>query len=319
MEHRPEHRLLSAALVAMILQACSSPPPSQEASKPQTEARVAAAGASTLKHSKPDRTGSKPEESLAFEWSANGFEQLPAQYKWTGSGKRDEVFQPNFSLSVPETDDAIWSSECLADGKVKTTVYLAPPEGMTNNRARFKFETDKSKKTLQYEAKYLATGQFDGFEIIQSANDPMFAEMQAGSWAYMQMGEGDKAVKLRISLANASQSLNAFLPACSSTQKQANVPKTSAVQYSCEDGRSVRASYLGNDSETPIVRLEIGGELFLLPQTVSGSGARYESSETMQGDKRRIWLTKGKSGVFIESDANDKDGSTETTVSCQEV
>lgn len=72
--------------------------------------------------------GFAPGESLAFEWSANGFEQLQARYQWMGSGKRDDVYQPNFSLSVPETDDIVWSSSCEAGGKVKTQIYFGRPK-----------------------------------------------------------------------------------------------------------------------------------------------------------------------------------------------
>lgn len=258
----------------------------------------------------------EPSESLAFEWSANGFEQLPAHYAWTGTGKRDDVYQPNFSLSVPETDDVIWSSECTAGGKVKSRIYLNPPAQMVDNRVSFKFETDASATTLQYTAKYVANGQYDGFEIVQSASDPMFAEMRTAKWAYVQMGDGADAVKLRISLANARRALGAFLPACAIRPQRSTAATAPAIRYSCAGGRSVRATYMGNDTDTPVVRLEIGEALHLLPQTVSGSGARYESSAAMGGGERYIWLTKANDGLLIERNADDTDGATEKTLIC---
>jgi hypothetical protein len=159
-------------------------------------------------------TAASPRESLARDWSANGFEQLPDQYAWSGSGKRDADFQPHLSLSVPETDDGILASECLADGRVKIRLFVPPPEQMADNRVTMKFETDTSAKTLTYDAAYLADGQYDGFEIVLKSDDAMFADMKSGSWAYIQVGEGPKAPKLRISLTNAAMALDAFLPAC---------------------------------------------------------------------------------------------------------
>lgn len=300
----------SAALSALLLQACSALGPEKETSDSEaTEAVGKEAG-------KDEKEGFEPGESLAFEWSAGGFEQLPADYKWTGSGSREEGFVPNFSLSVPETDDVVWSSECAAGGKIKSHVLFSPPKSMKNNRVTFKFETDKSTKTLKYNAKYVPTGQFDGFQIVQGANDRMFAEMKSASWAYMQMGEGDDAVKLRISLANAGNALNAFLPACSTPQKQAAPARSAVVSYACEGGRTAKASYLGNDTDTPVVRLEIDGDVVLMPQAVSGSGTRYASESGNSAGKHRAWLSKGDQAFLVESDSAD--GANETTLSCRE-
>lgn len=302
--------LLGSAVAAMfLLQACSSAkPPSEGDSGQEATFNGAAANAG-----KTGAEGLEPGDSLAFEWSANGFEQLPKQYQWMGSGKSDDVYQPNFSLSVPETDDILWSSSCEAAGKIKTQMYFAPPKNMKGTQADIKFETDVSAKTLSYPAKFMAAGQFEGFEIIQSASDPMFADMKKGSWAYVQIGEGSDATKLRISLANAAKSLNAFLPACSGKVSAKPTATTPTATYACEDGRTVEASYMGNDTDTPVVRLKVEGEALLLPQTMSGSGARYES-ET--GGKKYYWLTKASEGVFIVGDANDADGSTEKTTRC---
>lgn len=306
----PRFASAGAAIFALlVLQACSG---SNSASDRSPDQNARATGQSA----KVGGKAAEPADSLAFEWSANGFEQLPAQYTWTGTGKRDDVYQPNFSLSVPETDDVIWSSQCAAGGKVKSHIYINPPADMVRNRASFKIETDRSAKTLQYTAHYVADGQFDGFEIVQRADDPMFAEMQSGTWAYMQMGEGADAVKLRVSLANAKRALGAFLPACSSGALRSAAAKPSRVRYNCADGRSIRATYLGNETDTPVVRLEIGQALYLLPQAVSGSGARYESGAEMDADKSYTWLTKADTGVFIERDRVDTDGAKEKTLIC---
>jgi membrane-bound inhibitor of C-type lysozyme len=305
-------RLAGLAVLSLsMLQACSAADPDSEAGQGE-----AASSGGDAKQAAGDKEGFKPGESLAYEWSAAGFEQLPSDYKWSGSARRDEGFEPNFSLSVPETDDVIWSSECAAGGKIRSHVLFSPPKSMKNNRVTFKFETDKSTKTLEYDAKYVPTGQFDGFEIVQSANDRMFAEMKSASWAYMQMGDGDDAVKLRISLANASKALNTFLPACTAPQKPAATAMSTQVRYSCDDGRTIRASYLGNDTDTPVVRLEIGDELVILPQAVSGSGLRYENSGNMKADRRRAWLSKGSEAFLVESDGAD--GANEVSLLCRE-
>lgn len=306
--------LMAAATSALLLQACSASPPADGAARESTAAPDSAASAPAS-----GSAGFEPGASLAFEWSANGFEQLPAQYKWTGSGKRDDVFQPNLSLSVPETDDVVWSSSCEADGRVMTQMYFAAPKTMKNGRATFRFETDTSTKTLEYQVKHNPSGQYEGFDLVLSADDPMFADMQSGTWAYVQIGEGSDAIKQRISLAGAAKSLRQFLPACKSSKPLvAAAPKPSATVYHCKDGRTARATYLGNDTDNPVVRLEIGGAVYLLSQVVSGSGARYDNSHDKVGDKRRTWHNKGKGSLFIESAWEDADGITETIVHCAE-
>ncbi len=306
--------LLAVFPIAFLLQGCSASLPADSAASESAAAPDSSASAPTSASA-----GFEPGASLAFEWSANGFEQLPAQYKWTGSGKRDDVFQPNFSLSVPETDDVVWSSSCEADGRVKTQLYFAVPKAMKNGRTSFRFETDTSTKTLEYHVKHDPSGQYEGFELVQSADDPMFADMQSGTWAYVQLGEGSDATKLRISLAAAARSLKQFLPACTAQKKAvAPAPRPAAITYQCKDGRTARATYLGNDTDTPVVRLEIGDAVHLLSQTVSGSGARYDNSHDKQGDKRRTWHNKGKGSLLIESDWADQDGANETIVHCLE-
>ncbi len=296
---------LAAALLAMVLAACSASEAPDKAAEPDAAGTPAAA----------DGAEPEPGTSLAFEWSANGFEQIEARYQWSGSGKRDDVFQPNLSLSVPETDDAIWSSSCEAGGKVTTQLYLAPPKGMEGGRATFRFETDASRETLAYPARYVADGQYDGFTIVQPANDPMFADMEAGQWAYIQIGEGSDAVKLRIALTGAKKALAAFLPACSATRPAAALPKAASLTqgYSCEDGRRIAATYSGNDSDTPTVRLAIGERELTLAQVPSGSGARYEAEFAGQTFQ---WLTKAEQGTLIIAQSGDPASATEQSTSC---
>jgi membrane-bound inhibitor of C-type lysozyme len=293
----------SAALAAMLV--CASAACSDAAGESDVPGEAAAALAT------PASEGGEPGTSLAAEWSANGFEQIDAQYKWSGSGVRDDVFEPHLALSVPETDDAIWSSSCTAEGKVETRLFLAPPKGMQGGKATFRFETDASPATRSYPARYVADGQYDGFAIVQSADDPMFAEMKAGTWAYIQIGEGSDAAKLRVSLAGAGRALGAFLPACMGGARKAQAASASTtITYVCEDGRSLTASYLGNDTDTPVARLVIDGKTVLLSQTVAGSGARYEGE---QAGQRLAWLTKADEGFLVlaeASDAADVDGKT---------
>jgi membrane-bound inhibitor of C-type lysozyme len=293
-----------AAAALMLATGCSDVAPTRDPQGESTPDAAATPGA-----------GGEPSSSLAQEWSANGFEQLDARYQWTGSGTRDDVFEPNLSLSVPETDDAIWSSSCAAGGKVETRLNLAPPKGMKDSKATFRFETDTSAATRSYPARYVADGQYDGFAIVQRADDPMFAEMKAGRWAYFQIGEGSVSVKLRVSLAGAARSLGAFLPACIGAARQAARPAAASttVSYACEDGRSVMASYLGNDTDAPTARLTIDGEVVLLSQAIAGSGARYEGE---RAGVRVIWLTKADEGSLIMANAGDAEGASEQTVRC---
>lgn len=290
---------------ALLLQACGGTAlPADDRA-----AQAPAAGAESLAPWKAQSA-----TSLAFEWSANGFEQIDARYQWSGSGVRDDVFEPNLSLSVPETDDAIWSSSCTAGGKVETQLYLAPPKGMKGNQAVFRFDTDQSSGTRTYPARYVANGQYDGFAIVQSASDSMFTDMKAGKWAYIQIGEGSAATKLRVSLAGAKRSLGAFLPACSGAAKAARpVAATTTAAYLCEDGRAITANYLGNDTDTTVARLTIDGQVVLLAQAISGSGARYEGESS---GKRITWLTKGDDGFLIAAGVDDADGASEQTARC---
>jgi membrane-bound inhibitor of C-type lysozyme len=293
--------LAPAMLAAIVLQACTAEPPAGG----EAEATVGESSA-------PE--GMEPGTSLAFEWSANGFEQVASQYEWSGSGKRDDVFQPNLSLSVPETDDAIWSSSCEAGGKVETQLYLAPPKGMKGNRATFRFETDQSAQTRSYQVRYVADGQYDGFALVQSASDPMFADMKAGRWAYIQIGEGSDATKLRIALTDAKKAMEAFLPACPAARPAAPPQAASLTQsYSCEDGRMIRATYVDNDSDTPSVRLAVGERALELPQAPSGSGAQYLAEVAGQTFQ---WLTKADQGTLIVAQSDGPGSAKEQITNC---
>ena len=146
MPSRSLQTLMVPTIALALLSACSGSDKAENTTGQDGGANLAAPNMAA------ENKGFAPGESLAFEWSANGFEQLQARYVWMGTGKRDDVYQPNFSLSVPETDDIVWSSSCEAGGKVKTQIYFAPPKNMKGNRASIKFETDASAKTLSYPA-----------------------------------------------------------------------------------------------------------------------------------------------------------------------
>lgn len=293
--------LALAMLAASMLPACTAEPSASEQA-------VAAAEESPVPET------AEPGTSLALEWSANGFEQVAEQYKWSGSGKRDDVFQPNLSLGVPETDDTIWSSSCEAGGKVTTRLFLAPPKGLERGRATFRFETDQSTRTLAYPARYVADGQYDGFVMTQSASDPMFAEMKAGRWVYIQIGEGSDATKLRIALTGAKKALDAFLPACSAARPAAQPKAASLTQrYACEDGRKIAATYVGNDSDSTTVRLALGESELVLPQAPSGSGARYQADVAGQTFQ---WLTKADQGILIVAQGDDPGSAKEQITTC---
>ncbi len=297
---------MGTALVAALVcttAACS------EAAEERDAPGLTAAGSATVAGEE-----AKAGTSLAAEWSANGFEHVEARYEWSGSGVRDHVFEPHLSLSVPETDDAIWSSSCVAGGKVETRFYLAPPKGMQDGKATLRIETDTSPATRSYPARYVADGQYDGFAILQRADDPMFAEMKVGKWAYVQIGEGSDAAKLRISLAGAGRALGAFLPACTrDARKTLPASDTTAIAYACDDGRTVTASYIGNDTDTPVARLVIDGRVVLLSQAIAGSGARYEGESA---GVRITWLTKADEGFLAMGDTGDAAGESRQTCRC---
>jgi membrane-bound inhibitor of C-type lysozyme len=297
---------LAAALIAMMLAGCS-------AGEAPNEVAPDAAGTPAA-----DAAVAEPGTSLAFEWSANGFEQVGGDYTWTGSGVRDDVFEPHFALSVPETDDAIWSSSCAGGGKVETRLYLAPPKGMQGNRATLRVETEAAGVTRSYPVRYVADGQYDGFALVQNASDPMFADLKAGGWAYVQIGKGSDAAKLRIALTGAKKALDAFLPACAAARPEARPEAGSAAAsltetYICEDGQQITATYLGNDSDTPTVRLAIGERKLELLQAPSGSGARYQAEVA---GKTFQWLTKAEQGTLIVAQSDDPASAKEQSTSC---
>eukprot|EP01041_Mallomonas_annulata_P027968 gene27968-49726_t len=94
-----------------------------------------------------------------------------------------------------------------------------------------------------------------------------------------------------------------FLPACSAARPAAPPKAASVTQsYSCEDGRTIAATYIGNDSDTPTVRLAIGEGELVLPQAPSGSGARYQADVAGQTYQ---WLTKADQGTLIVAQSND--------------
>ncbi|RKQ71806.1 hypothetical protein DES40_1136 [Litorimonas taeanensis] len=153
--------------------------------------------------------------SLAFEWSANGFETLPADFKWQGYGGDSPILM----LSVPETDNFVWISQC--DGTNVTSYVQLIAAGLRNgDQTTFQVETDKT-ATRVYPIEVgplpFGDGGADGAIspiLVQSLDDPMFTDLTQGEWGYFQLGEGDKASKLRINLFGSISAWNSFIPAC---------------------------------------------------------------------------------------------------------
>lgn len=156
-----------------------------------------------------------PGGGLSFEWSANGFEQLPADFAWMGGGGDD----PGVTLAIPETDNFVWISDCNA-GRVRTYLALQPEGLASGDRTVLKFETESGGATREYPVGIETLPYGDGGPDSVSpvftlpTSDPMFADLKSGGWAYFQIGEGDDAAKLRVSLVGAKAAWDAFLPAC---------------------------------------------------------------------------------------------------------
>lgn len=171
----------------------------------------------------PDMAASDPEAydppggGLSFEWSVNGFQELPSEFEWSGNAGE----YAGVSLAVPETDSFVWISTC-EEGMVKT-YFLPQPERLNvGDRTVLQFETDSTGKTLSYPITIERLPYGDGADdplsrspmLMQPPGDPMFAALTSGEWAYFQVDEGDDAAKLRISLDGAKEAWDAFLPSC---------------------------------------------------------------------------------------------------------
>ena len=211
-------RIPMTILLAASVAACSAEKePAPQDAEQEDVAEAESAEPATAEAAANPEADDPPGGGLSFEWSANGFRELPAEFAWSG----DAGEYAGVTLAVPETDNFVWISKC-DKGMVKT-YFLPQPEALNvGDRTKLQFETDASSKTLSYPVTIAHLPFGDGADdpasrspvLVQSPGDPMFAALKSGTWAYFQVGEGDDAAKLRISLKGAKKAWDAFLPSC---------------------------------------------------------------------------------------------------------
>ena len=76
------------------------------------------------------------------------------------------------------------------------------------------------------------------------------------------------------------------------------------------------ARYANSGAVNATVDLDVAGAKRQLTQGMSASGARYETDNGLTRGKKLVWWSKGDGAMLIESDADDKDDTTETVVNC---
>jgi len=64
------------------------------------------------------------------------------------------------------------------------------------------------------------------------------------------------------------------------------------LSYYCENGKTVVASYSTGKSGKSTVQLGIDGQVYLLTEEESGSGAKYVSDHGPRAGYRMVWWTK---------------------------
>lgn len=154
--------------------------------------------------------GTIEDTPLSFEWSANGFEQLPSQYIW-GGGK-DDSGGAFAQLGVPETDDLVFSASCDGGGVLSYILLYdrEPKKGMWEN---FMVEVE-GQPARSYEVYGLEYGEGVAFSLRLPSDDPIFAEMASGQWAYWQMGSDSGRGKIRVSLKGARGPMRDLMERC---------------------------------------------------------------------------------------------------------
>lgn len=158
-----------------------------------------------------DDMGPPPGEALQFEWSANGFEQLPARYKWLG-GTLMDTRDGFVSLGVPETDDIVMNGSCK-DGMIVSDYYLMP-EVESASRA-FRMEVGGAYPTHTYTATIVSGEPGPRYRLKQHPDDAIFDEIAGGEWLYLAVDRQDgTAARLRVSLKGAQQALAPILASC---------------------------------------------------------------------------------------------------------
>lgn len=78
------------------------------------------------------------------------------------------------------------------------------------------------------------------------------------------------------------------------------------LEYQCERGVAVPATYLSTASGSAYAVLQVDGQQLLMENVISASGARYTSVDAQQG--HYTWDTKGNTGALYwqATDAADE-------------
>lgn len=173
--------------------------------------------------------------SIAFEWSANGFIEIDRELVWSGRGGRNA----GMSFAIPETDAFFWITECKK-GEAWNYIQMARLEDKIGEQDFLQFETDNSPLSGYY-ADVAALPFGDGgpnsptILLKLKPQNQLFAEMAKGNWLYIQRGRGDDAIKRRLSLKGSAAAIRAFQSGCA-----ASAPKpvgTSAPSLSSYIGK----------------------------------------------------------------------------------
>ncbi len=158
--------------------------------------------------------GDVKELPLAFEWSANGYESLPSDFEWSSYSGEDT----GFTLSVPETDNFVWTAECNS-GVVANWIALAPPGIAMGDTGSLKLEVEGN-PTREFTVRIGSLPFGDGGAgsvapvVDIPKNAAIYSDMKAGQWLYIWMQVNGQEAKLRAPLTKAKSSLNAALGAC---------------------------------------------------------------------------------------------------------
>ncbi len=147
---------------------------------------------------------------LSHEWSANGFEELPARYEWMG-GTQDDG-NAYAALGVPETDDAVFTASC-DKGEVLAFILLYDRDPEMGMNEQFKVEVGGF-PVRSYSVKGREYGEGSAFALRLPPSDPFLSDMTKGEWAYWQMGSDSGTGKIRVSLQNAQGPIASLVERC---------------------------------------------------------------------------------------------------------
>lgn len=93
-----------------------------------------------------------------------------------------------------------------------------------------------------------------------------------------------------------------------------------STTYTCDQGKTVIASYDNTQPDQPKATLSIDGKTYQLHQAVSASGARYTTEQGLNPDQGLSWHTKGKDAIAstITLDHTAKPEDEKVLLSCTE-